>query len=119
MNLLRAQSTLAAFALAALVASCGGESSPTTPPGDDTTPEVFTLPTAFSPFSTTINVGGSVKFNITGIPHNVIFARTTAGAPADINVVSNTVVTRTFNSKGTFAFDCTVHPGMTGEIIVK
>jgi plastocyanin len=105
-----------------LLAGCGGgdaksPTTPTTPTTQDA--EVFTPGNTFSPFSTTIAVGATVKFNITGVPHNVIFVRTQAGAPADINVVSNVVVSRTFATRGTFPYDCTVHPGMSGQVVVQ
>lgn len=106
------------------LAGCGGSDAPVTqvPPingGTTTTAEVFTPGNTFSPFSITIAVGASVRFNITGVPHNVIFAKTVAGAPADINLVSNTVVSRTFATRGTFPYDCTVHNGMSGQVIVQ
>jgi plastocyanin len=103
-----------------LLAGCGGSDS-TSPPGGGTNGavDVFTPGNTFSPFSITVAVGGTVNFNISGTPHNVIFSRVTNGAPADINVVNNVVVARTFNTKGTFSYDCTVHPGMTGQVIVQ
>jgi plastocyanin len=59
-----------------------------------------------------------VRFNISS-SHNVIFRRTTAGAPLDIKVVTDSIVVRRFTTKGTFPYDCTVHPGMSGEIVVQ
>lgn len=102
------------------VAGCGGSDAgpaPTQP--IVTAAEVFTPGNVFSPFSTVIQVGGTVKFNITGVPHNAIFASTPPGAPANINIVSNTVVPRTFNTRGTFPYDCTIHPGMSGQVVVQ
>lgn len=103
------------------LAGCGGSDAPITevPPGSGLPAEVFTPGNTFSPFSITIAVGASVRFNITGVPHNVIFAKTVAGAPADINLVSNTVVSRTFSTRGTFPYDCTVHNGMSGQVVVQ
>jgi len=100
---------------------CGGADAPppVTQPPAGTVAEVFTPGNTFSPFSTVIALGASVKWNITGVPHNVIFSRAVAGAPANINLVSNTVVTRTFAARGTFPYDCTVHPGMAGQVIVQ
>ena len=49
----------------------------------------------------------------------MIFSKTVAGFPADINVVQNLVVARTFATRGTFSYTCTVHPGMDGEIVVQ
>lgn len=104
------------------IVGCGGSDAPpvtTAPPVVPATAEVFTPGNTFSPFSTTIAVGQSVKFNITGVPHNVIFAKSPPGAPADINIVSNVSVTRTFATRGTFPYDCTVHQGMSGQVVVQ
>ncbi len=105
---------------AGLVAGCGSDAGVT--PSDTTTAgmvaDVFTPGLVFSPFSTTIKVGGSVRFNISGDQHNVIFGKV-AGAPADVNVVKDVVATRTFNMRGTYAYDCTVHPGMSGRVVVQ
>ena len=112
---------VALVALVALVAiaACGGSepTSPTPEPGGSNTAVVSTPGNTFSPPFITIPMGGAVRFEIRGNPHNVVFS--TAGAPANINVVSNADVTRTFPTRGTFPFDCTVHPGMSGEVIVQ
>jgi plastocyanin len=100
-----------------LVLAVAGCSDPASPVPN--TADVFTPGFVFSPFSTTIAAGGSVNFHITGDDHNVIFGRLVAGAPPDIIVVKDTMIARTFSTRGTFPYDCTVHPGMTGEIVVK
>lgn len=81
--------------------------------------EVFTPGNTFSPFTANLSVGGVVRFNIFGDDHNVIFTPGTPGAPADINVVRDVVVERTFPTAGDYAYTCTVHPGMNGEILVR
>lgn len=85
--------------------------------------DVYTPGSLFQPQSVTVGVGGSVRFHITlapdGLGHNVIFVRTTPGAPADINIVADTTVTRVFATAGTFSYFCTVHPGMAGEVVVQ
>ena len=105
---------------ACLAAGCGSDAGVT--PSDTTTAslvaDVFTPGLVFSPFSTTIKAGGSVRFNISGDQHNAIFAKV-AGAPADVNIVKDVVATRTFNTRGTYPYDCTVHPGMSGRIVVQ
>jgi plastocyanin len=118
LRLRRATPSAAIFALVAL-AACGGSdsTSPTPNPGGSTTPVVSTPGNTFSPPFLTIALGGSVRFEIRGNAHNVIFR--TAGAPPNINVVTNTDATRTFGTRGTFPYDCTVHPGMSGEITVQ
>jgi plastocyanin len=81
-------------------------------------PAVVSMPGfTFSPFTTTIKVGKGVQFDFPSEAHNVIFEKKT-GVPSDIQVVLNTKVTRTFNTVGTFPYDCTIHPGMSGQVIV-
>ena len=99
-----------------LTAACGSDS--VAPPTGTTTVDVFTPGNVFRPFSTVIPVGGTVRFNISGDQHNVIFGAV-AGAPANVNVVKNVVVSRTFSTRGTFPYDCTVHPGMSGQVVVQ
>jgi len=72
----------------------------------------------FSPFLTTIGVGGTVTFRFGSVDHNVIFGNVT-GKPTDIQITRNVNVARTFNTKGLFPYDCTVHPGMSGQVEVK
>ena len=72
---------------------------------------------SFAPFTTTIRVTGTVAYQFPQLAHNVIF-KTAAGVPQDIQVVSNTTVNRTFGTVGTFAYDCTLHSGMAGEVKV-
>jgi plastocyanin len=79
---------------------------------------VSMLPNSFIPVSFVLAIGGTVTFDFPpGIDHNVIFAPT-PGAPQDIPQTRNVKLTRTFTRAGTFAYDCRIHPGMTGEVIV-
>jgi plastocyanin len=75
---------------------------------------------SFSPFSLTIKVGQSVAWVFPRDAHNVIFPRLANGQanPLDILPTTNQVVIRTFATAGTFAYDCTLHAGMRGEVIV-
>ena len=108
------------MAVVTLGVACGSD-KPTAPSSEIA--DVYTTGSNFSPTSTTIGVGGTVRWNISldanGEGHDVTF--TTAGAPANIPVVANpmvTVVSRVFPVKGTFEYECRVHPGMNGEVIV-
>src|SRR5437016_1516491 len=60
-----------------LLAGCGGSDAAAPPGGGTTTTtvDVFTPGNIFSPFSTTITVGSTVNFNISGSSdgHNVLF----------------------------------------------
>lgn len=72
----------------------------------------------FAPFKVTLKVGGKVNYEFPSMAHNVIFDRSVAGAPADVGITASSVVVRTFNSKGLFRYDCTLHNGMSGEVDV-
>jgi plastocyanin len=74
--------------------------------------------TSFSPAVFDIAQTGTVTFIFPALAHNVVFGGA-AGAPADVPIVSNTTVTRTFATKGTFNFSCTIHSGMNGTVTVK
>ena len=72
---------------------------------------------SFVPFTTTIGVGGTVVFEFPSTPHNVIFEQK-PGVPANILETSSRNVPRTFNTAGDFPYDCVLHPGMSGTVIV-
>ena len=73
----------------------------------------------FTPFRVTIRVGQTVLWDFPADAHNVIFLKSvTTGRPTDIGITSSSAVTRTFNTAGTFPYDCTLHPGMSGEVVV-
>lgn len=106
----------------AIVAACGGsDTSPTNPSGNKTV-DVFTLPSAFSPNIVQINAGDTVRFNITTAPngegHDVTFDAK-AGAPANIKVTLSGIIPRVFTTRGTFHYNCFVHPGMSGDVVVQ
>jgi plastocyanin len=71
----------------------------------------------FTPSLLTIKVGQSILFDFPADQHNVVFAART-GKPADIPTTSAQSVTRAFTTAGTFPFDCTLHPGMSGSVVV-
>lgn len=73
----------------------------------------------FNPTPVDVRVGGTVTFAFEGTAHSVKF-RPAAGAPADIpGNNANVSVQRTFAQEGTYDYDCTIHPGMTGQIVVR
>jgi plastocyanin len=80
---------------------------------------VVTMPgLTFAPFTVTINKGQAVYFDFPSLGHNVIFA-SMFGVPADIQVAAGVTVSRTFSTAGTFPYDCTIHNGMKGEVVVN
>lgn len=113
---------LALFACASVLA-CG----PKTPtmPMDTGTPvaaaDVHATPAEqFTPATVTLTVGGTVTFDFESLPHNVYFDDAPAGAPANITAPSfNTSVTRTFSTAGRYVYNCHLHPGMTGVVVVQ
>ena len=40
-------------------------------------------------------------------------------ATTEIQELRNATVSRQFNTTGTFPYDCTLHPGMKGEVVVN
>ncbi|MEP6491083.1 MAG: plastocyanin/azurin family copper-binding protein [bacterium] len=103
--------------------ACGGsDKSPTPPVSTNKTVDVFTLSTVFSPNFVQIARGDTIRFTIVpssnGEGHDVTFDAK-SGAPENIKVTLNGVVTRVFNTSGTFHYNCFVHPGMTGDIAVQ
>jgi plastocyanin len=70
----------------------------------------------FAPRTIDIRAGGVVTFRFLAVEHNVVF--TAQGAPQNIPNTSNRDVDRTFNNAGTFDYDCTLHAGMSGRVIV-
>ena len=81
--------------------------------------DVSMAPQLFIPAQTIVKLGGTVRFQFTPIDHNVIWTPRLPGSPPDILVTTNSLVTRTFTTVGVYPFDYTVHPGMSGRVIVS
>jgi plastocyanin len=126
----RTRTTTAVLVLA-LACGGGGDGSPTSPspnPGSPGTPGAPVTPAAneiiattsntFTPSTLTVSRGTTVTFTFQATQHNVMFANV-AGAPAGIPTTSSTSVQRTFSTAGTFGYDCSLHSGMTGTVIVN
>ena len=47
------------------------------------------------------------------------FAHTVTGFGVDVNIGAGENYTHTFNEAGTFDYECTIHPGMTGTVVVE
>jgi len=79
---------------------------------------VTTVGVTFSPASLTIPVGDSVTWRIEGAVHNVTFS---GAVPAGGNIPDQpigAVISRMFSSAGTYPYECTIHSGMNGEVVV-
>jgi trimeric autotransporter adhesin len=86
------------------------------PPGSAT---VTTPGVTFNPSAVTIGVGGTVTWQFSGARHNVVFR---SAAPPGGNIPDTEPgisVSRTFNTAGTYDYDCTRHNGMSGRVVVQ
>jgi plastocyanin len=72
----------------------------------------------FTPTTVAIQAGGSVTWTFGGLGHTVTFV-TASGAPTSIAETYSTAVSRTFITPGNFTYNCTIHAGMTGKIVVR
>ena len=117
--------TPAMIVIAGLVAACGGDvtgypggGNNDNPPPSNTVRAVSSL--QFTPSSITVAVGSTVTFAFESVAHDVFFDNAPAGAPANISTpTANTSVTRTFPTAGRYVYNCHVHPGMSGVVIVQ
>jgi plastocyanin len=94
----------------------GGSTPPPTTPA--TNEVIATTGNVFTPGTLTVSKGTAVTFTFQATAHNVNFANV-AGAPANISTTSNSAVQRVFGSSGSFPYDCSLHSGMTGTIVVN
>jgi plastocyanin len=81
---------------------------------------VNTVGTAFVPASVTVALGDSVSWIFAGATHNVTF--TTPSKPVGDNIANTApgiTVSRTFTAAGVYAYECTIHSGMTGQVVVQ
>ncbi|MGH7695152.1 MAG: cupredoxin domain-containing protein [Gemmatimonadaceae bacterium] len=72
----------------------------------------------FQPQVVGVARGGTVTWSFAALEHNVTFSGG-SGAPANIPNTTNASVSRTFGTAGNFPYDCTLHAGMTGTVIVR
>ena len=110
-----------AIGSAQVTATSGGQSSqpfPITVTAGSVAGVVTMQANTFTPTQLTIRVGQSVLWDFPADQHNVMFQNRT-GKPNDIPTTSGQQVTRTFATAGTFPYDCTLHPGMSGTVIVN
>lgn len=75
--------------------------------------------TSFNPSTVDIAAGGSVTFrNNTGITHNVTFTSSNPPPPAGTGNYSSGSKTITFPTAGSYSYECSIHPNMTGTVRV-
>lgn len=74
---------------------------------------------SFDPSNITLKRGGTVSWsNGTGVTHNVTFTAA-AGVPQNVADFNSGTASRTFDTAGTYDFQCTHHSGMSGTITVQ
>ncbi len=73
----------------------------------------------FSPQQIEVGLNEEVSWDFQSVPHNVFFDDV-EGRPSDIEGFnSNTSIERTFAAEGTFGYECRIHPGMRGTVLVS
>jgi hypothetical protein len=113
----------------AIVAACSGGGASTGPSGGGgggggggncPAGAVCFLSSSFTPPSLSVTPGTTVSFmNNSGVTHTLVFDDPAPVGVANIGSNNSGTFTRTFNDRGTFAFHCTIHAGMVGEIVVN
>lgn len=99
----------------------GGSSASTVGPADAQT---FTMRgkdnDTFDPQTLTAKVG---KLTLTlqngGVPHNLTFKDGSLPGISTVSGSETKSTTLTFDKAGTFVFECTIHPGMEGKVVVE
>lgn len=119
-------------ALTLVIGACGDDDDPdedaesitTTAPADDETTggdAVTIAGFAFDPASIEVSAGATVTWsNTDGAQHTVTAGE--PGTPADTfgeSVDPGSRAEITFDEAGTFPYFCTIHPSMTGEVVVS
>ena len=109
-----------------LAVGCGGNSSPSnptpTPPPTPTTVSIVQgartmTTTAYNPNPVTISRGTTVMWvNNDTITHT---STSTTGAWSSGNMAPGGNFSYTFQSAGSFPYNCTIHPNMVGTVTVQ
>jgi plastocyanin len=57
--------------------------------------------------------------NTESVPHDLVFDDPSLGKITNLDGKESKLLVVTFAQAGTFRFACTIHPGMTGEVVVR
>ena len=90
-------------------------------PGDDkpvaSPTQVVVDNFSFTPASTAVPVGATVTWtNHDDIPHNVVSPEQTFKSPV---LDTDDMFSHTFEAAGTYHYSCSIHPRMTGQVVVR
>lgn len=80
---------------------------------------VTTPNNTFSPERVTIAPGGTVTWQITGATHNITFTDIAPPGGSIPNTAPGNSVSRTFPVADAYDYECTLHPGMKGRVVVR
>lgn len=107
--------TLGAIVLSAGVLVACSEDDDGTGPEDLETIEMEDF--SFEPQTLTIDVGSAVRWTNEGnVAHNT---RSETQDWSSTNLSPGQSFDRTFTTTGTFPYECTLHPGMEGTVVVQ
>jgi plastocyanin len=113
---------IAVLTLAAGLAACGGDDTiidPLPPPGSLAVTTPTQPPPRFIPATGRVAVGGEVTWT-NGSPETVIHDVTSDnGAWTATALDPGESFSVTFDEAGSYTYQCTIHPGMTGVIHVE
>lgn len=111
------------------LAACGGSHAPKSGGGAESaagpaSAQTFTVHgndrDQFVPQTIAAKVGTlTLSLQNGGVPHNLTFK--TSGLPgiATVSGGATKSTTLTFTTPGTYVFECTIHPGMEGKVVVS
>lgn len=100
-------------ALALIATACATQGSAGPPPSVEG-PAVAVRDYEFEPASLTVEAGATVTWVWEGrASHDVV------GQGFESNDQSSGTFRHTFDEPGTYPYECTIHPGMEGSIVVK
>jgi amicyanin len=72
---------------------------------------------SFTPATTSVPVGTTVTWtNHDDIPHNVVSPERTFKSPV---LDTDEMFSHTFTAAGTYKYYCSIHPRMTGQVVVR
>lgn len=110
--------SVGAATITATVSGVAGSKGITVAPAGTTATVQATTNQQFTPAQVDITAGGTVTWQFSTLTHNVTFTGTAAGTPANIPDTFSASVSRSFTTAGTFAYQCTIHSGMNGTVVV-